>query len=148
MKVADIREHVEQAKNNAAEEEAALKWDQVLAYAERQTPDAPDRNPPRFRERTRRAISAAGGLAHMRDCDRESLTWARKRFIEEYVRLEELRKDEYLLPPGEVRRLLEEVASAKSVEHLLSAPKASGTEARAQDGGSRHPEASGHSEGK
>jgi hypothetical protein len=51
------------------------------------------------------------------------LTWARKRFIEAYVRYAKLRQDEYLLPAGEVPNLLAECAETKSVTRLLEAPK-------------------------
>jgi hypothetical protein len=90
-----------------AEEEAAQKFEQVLAYAIRRSPDIPDRNPPRIRERTQRAINTAGGLDYLRDCDRDSLQWARKRFIDAYIRYGELQQDEYLPPAREIRDLLE-----------------------------------------
>jgi hypothetical protein len=38
------------------------------------------------------------------------LPWARKRFIEAFIRYVELRQEEYLLPPGEVRNLLTDSA--------------------------------------
>jgi len=131
--IGDIRQHLQRAIGNAAEEEAAMKWERVLNYAIQTSPDIPDRNPPPIKPRTRCAIRAAGGLEYIRDCDKESLQWARKRFIEAYVRWGELQQDEYLLPPGEVRQLLEEFASTKSVEYLLSVPKASDTQAHTQN---------------
>lgn len=131
--IGDIRQHLQRATGNAAEEEAARKWEQVLNYARQTSPDIPDRNPPRIKPQTRCAIRAAGGLDYIRDCDKESLQWARKRFIEAYVHWGALQQDEYLLPPGEVRRLLEECASAKSVEYLLSAPNAFATQAGTQN---------------
>jgi hypothetical protein len=62
----------------------------------------------------------------MRDCDRASLQWARKRFIEAYVRYSELRKDGHLLPEGEVRNLL-----ANAAQKLLP-PSASYEDGRAR----------------
>lgn len=118
--IGDIRQHLQKAERNAAEEEAAQKWEQVLAYAVRTSPDIPDKNPPPIKERTRRAISAAGGLNYMRDCDNESLQWSRKRFIEAYVRFDELQQDEYLLPPGEVRDLLAVAAETKALPESVS----------------------------
>lgn len=104
--IGDVRQHLQKAEDGAEEQGAAVKFEQVLAYAVRRSPDIPEKNPPRISERTRRAINAAGGLDYLRDCDRESLQWARKRFIEAYIRYAELHHDEHLLPPGELRDLL------------------------------------------
>jgi hypothetical protein len=83
----------------SAEEEAAQKWTKVLDYIRvHWNPDIPPKNAPRITERTMRAIKAAGGLAYLSDCDRESLQWARKRFIETYLRYGELQQGEYLPP--------------------------------------------------
>lgn len=98
---------------SAAEEQASVKFTQVLEYAVRCSPDIPEKNPPRISEHTRRAINAAGGLDYLRDCDHESLQWARKRFMEAYVRYSELQHGEHLLPPGEVRDLLASAAQQK-----------------------------------
>jgi hypothetical protein len=114
-KVSDILEFVEQVKSSAIEEGAARKWDRVLSYAVRRSPDIPDKNPPRISEQTRRAISAAGGLDFIRDCDQESLQWARKRFIEAFVRFAELQQEQFLLPDGEVKTLLAGVAETKAL---------------------------------
>jgi hypothetical protein len=121
---ADVLGHITTAESNAAEEEAGQKWQRVLDYIRRHyNPDIPPKNAPSITERTQRAISAAGGLALIADCDPESRQWARKRFIEAYVRWGELQQDEYLLPPGEVRDLLAECAASKSVERLLETSK-------------------------
>jgi hypothetical protein len=73
-------------------------------------------------KRTRRAINATGGLAYLSECIGDNLVFARKRFIEAYLRWDELKRDEYLLPPGEVKNLLADIASTMSVERLLGAP--------------------------
>jgi hypothetical protein len=117
----DIRQHLQKAEHNAIEEQAAQKWDGVVGYAERLSPDICEKNPRRISEQTRRAINAAGGLDYIRECDMESLQWARKRFVEAYVRYAELRQDEYLLPPGEARNLLAACAAEKSVVRVLEA---------------------------
>ncbi len=98
----------ERALAKYAEEEAAQKWSAVREYVRLYyNPDIPPKNAPHISVRTKRAINAAGGLAYLSDCDRESLQWARKRFIEAYLRYGELQQDESLLPPGDVRDLLE-----------------------------------------
>jgi hypothetical protein len=121
------------AENKIGQEQAEQKWQQVLEYIRvYYSPDIPPRdhdyedgrkqNAPRITERTQRAINAAGGLAYLSDCDRESLQWAKKKFIEEYIRWGELKKDENLLPPGEVRDLLGDVAKTKTVDRVLDKP--------------------------
>ncbi len=121
---ADVLELIAKAGRNAAEAEAGRKWQQVLDYIRiHYNPDIASKNAPRITERTHRAISAAGGLAHIADCGLESRQWARKRFIEAYLRWAELQQDEYLLPPGEVGDLLAECAASKSVERLLETSK-------------------------
>jgi hypothetical protein len=104
-------------------ESAAQKWDTVLAYVMRCSPDYPDKNSPRILPRTQRAINAAGGLNYMRECDPDELTWARKRFIESYVRWGELQEDMDLLPDGELKTLLKEHAE-KLDPRCLPPPKA------------------------
>lgn len=121
IKVADIREHVEHAKGNHAEEEASQKWQQVRDYIRlHYNPDIGSTSGPGISERTRRAIGAAGGLAYLSECDKDNLVFARERFIESYMRWEELKQDQYLLPEGEVKILLAEVAQRMA----LPAPKA------------------------
>ena len=89
--IGDIRKHLQKAESNALDEEAAQKWTRVLEYIRVQwTPDIPSRNAPDFREQVRRAIHAAGGLAYIADCEPEAKQWARKRFIESYIRYSEL----------------------------------------------------------
>jgi len=102
----EVLEFVSQAEGNAAEEESAKKWDVVLAYAMRRSPDIPEKNPPKISEHTRRAINAAGGLDWIRDCPAKELPWARTRFIEAYARYGELQQEQFLLPEGEAKSLL------------------------------------------
>jgi len=106
----EVLELIEHAKENAGESEAAQKWEVVLAYALQRSPDYADKHAPRILPRTQQAINAAGELDWIRDCDAESLTWARKRFIESYVRWGELQQDQYLLPDGEIKNLVKEAA--------------------------------------
>ena len=127
---AEVFEFISSAENKVGQEQAEQKWQQVREYIRiYYSPDIPPRdhdyedgrkqNAPRITERTQRAINAAGGLAYLSDCDRESLQWAKKKFIEEYIRWGELKKDENLLPTGEVRDLLGDVAKTKTVDRVL-----------------------------
>jgi hypothetical protein len=118
--IGDVRQHLNKAESKAAEEEAAQKWQRVLEYARRHFhPDLSVRRGPRISERTRRAIAAAGGLGYLSECSKQSLVFARKHFVESYLRWRELEQVERLLPPGKVRDLLTEYATMISVEHLL-----------------------------
>jgi hypothetical protein len=49
------------------------------------------------------------------DCDLESKQWARKRFIEAYIRYGELQQEQFLLPDGELKNLLADVAQTKAL---------------------------------
>lgn len=114
--IGDVRQHLEKAKSNACEEAAGRKWAQVLEYIRlHYSPDIPPKNAPRITERTQGAINAAGGLAYLADCEPEAKQWARKRFIESYVRYGELQQEQFLLPDGEIKKLLAGVAEAKAL---------------------------------
>ena len=122
---AEILGLISNAKDNCAEEKAAQKWQEVREYIRlHYHPDLSVSSGPRISERTRRAINAAGGLPYLSECDKENLVFARKRFIEAYLRWDELQQYEYLLPEGEVKGLLTSIASTMSVERLTEAPKA------------------------
>lgn len=112
-RIGDVRQHLSKAEESAANVEGEQKWQRVLDYAMRLSPDYPDKNPPRISEQVRRAINAAGGLAHIRDCQSEDLPWARKRFIEAYLRYAELERDGNLLPEETLTNLLADGANKK-----------------------------------
>lgn len=111
------------AEKTSSEEKAALKWDEVRDYVRNDYhPDLKNHQGRRISEQTGRAIRAAGGLEHISECTGDDLVFARKRFIEAYLRLDELRQHEFLLPEGEVKRLLAETAKTMSVDRLLEPP--------------------------
>lgn len=111
--IGDVRQHLSKADANAIAEEGSLKFERLLAYAVRLSPDIPERNPPKLSERVRAAIRAAGGLDHLRDCGRDDLQWARKRFIESYIRFGELERDGNLLHEGALTNLITDGANQK-----------------------------------
>jgi hypothetical protein len=114
--IADVRQHLKKAQSNAADEEAGQKWTQVLEYIRvRWSPDIPSRNAPGFREQVQRGINAAGGLAYIADCELEAKQWARKRFVEQYIRYGELQQERFLLPDGALKNLLADVAQTKAL---------------------------------
>lgn len=117
--VGDILQHVQHADENALVERATRRCEMVFAYAANLSPDYPDRNPPQFSEREKAGIRAAGGLGFMRDCSLESLAWAKKRFVEAYIRHVEIEQHQALLP-AEAKKLLAQVAAGISVPALTA----------------------------
>jgi len=107
--IGDIRQHLERAEGNTAEEQAALKFDDVRSEIRRHySPDIPWHGR-KISERTRRAITCAGGMAYLAECIGGDLVFARKRFIESWLRWDELQQDQYLLPE-QGKKLLAEAA--------------------------------------
>jgi hypothetical protein len=112
--IGDIRQHLQKAQGDAAEAEAAQKWTQVLEYIRLEwSPDIPSKR--RITERTQRAINAAGGLAYIADCKQEAKQWARKHFIESYIRYGDLQQEQFLLPDGELKNALAAFAQTKAL---------------------------------
>ena len=128
--IADVRQHLQKAQGHAADEEASRKWDRVREYirlhysadgiqAKNHKPGCPRRGcdcpsaAAKISERTRRAINAAGGMASLSECIGTDLAFARQRFIESYLRWDELKQGEYLLPEGELKKILADVAQNK-----------------------------------
>jgi len=115
--IGDIRQHLRKAESNAAEEEASQKWNQVLDFIRLEwSPDIPSKR--RISERTQRAINAAGGIAYIADCEPEAKQWARKRFIETYVRYGELQQEQFLLPDGKLKELFANAAKTKALPEV------------------------------
>jgi hypothetical protein len=117
--VADVLSHVETAKTTASQEKAERKWDEVLQYIRQHyNPDISTQSGRRIGERTGRAIQAAGGLRYLSECESEAKQWAKKRFIESYLRWEELERNFNLLPEGEFKNQLKALSAAKSLPQL------------------------------
>ena len=70
------------------------------------------------------AIRAAGGLDYLRDCEHESLQWAKKRFVESFIAWEQLEKGRYLLPDGPIKQAFAAVAAVKMLQNSPSEPDA------------------------
>ena len=112
--VADVRQHLTKVEERVTDLEAEQKWQVVLAYAQSTSPDYAGRSM-RIKEQTRAAINAAGGLNWIRDCPADELQWAKKRFLESYRQWAALDKNKFLLPDGEIKNLLAEVAQMKAL---------------------------------
>lgn len=126
--VADVLVHVEAVKVSASEEQAERKWQQILDYIRLHfNPDlSVQTGRPRINDRTRQAIRAAGGLPYISDCEPEAKQWAKKRFVEAYLRWEKLERDFAMLPEGEFKNSLRTLAEAKSLPQLTVARRQTG----------------------
>jgi hypothetical protein len=121
--VGDIRGHLDATAKKELASRADLEWQKLLDYIRRYYwADGPwEHKAPKLPERVRVSANAAGGLAYLNECDRESLQWAKKRFVENYIAWEEMKKDQWLLPEGTLRNLLLEASTEKA---LLPGPVA------------------------
>lgn len=127
-KVAEILEPLHTAEKVAVPEAAAKAWEHVLeirrVYWNPDIPGPFDRALAQLSERVRTAARACGVFREFTAEEYESgalHTWAKKRFIESFLAWEELQKDQFLLPDGEVKDLLADAAETKA----LPAPKIS-----------------------
>ena len=118
VKVADAREHVEYAKETATSEAAERAWERVLALRRRfWNPDMPggfSRGMPQLPPRIDRAARAAGVFRDYETVE-ASHVWAKKKFIESFVRWDEAEESQNLLPDGEIKRDLTDAAQRKAL---------------------------------
>ena len=118
VKIADILEHVEQAKETATCEAADQAWERVLELRRWfWNPDMPggfSRGMPELSPRIDRAARAAGVFR-----DHETVealhVWAKKKFIESFTRWDEAGESQNLLPDGEIKNLLMGAAQDKAL---------------------------------
>lgn len=121
-KVADILEPLQATQKFAVPEAAAEAWQAVLdirrIYWNPDIPGPFDRAVAKLSERVRTAARAAGVWRDFTAEEYESgalHTWAKKRFIESFIAWGELQQDQFLLPDGEVKNLLAELAKTKAL---------------------------------
>lgn len=123
VKVADVLEHVERAKKAATTEAADRAWEYVLdlrrVYWNPDMPAGFSRGMPKLSPRIERACRAAGVFR-----DHESVealhVWAKKQFIESFLRWDETGESENLLPNGEIKSLLASFAETKALPYAGS----------------------------
>lgn len=115
---ADVLGSITTAKNNAAAEAAEEVWEMVLDIRRKHwCPDAPGGfygGKPQLSPRVEQACRASGVF---RDHDSlEALhVWAKKKFIESFIRWDETEESQNLLPDGEIKNLLAGAAQAKAL---------------------------------
>jgi hypothetical protein len=122
VKVADVREYVTRAIQNETDDAAERAWQTVLDVRRvHWCPDVPgpfDRALARLTERVRQAARAAGIWRDFTASEYENgalHTWGKKRFIESFNAWGEQEQDKFLLPDGEAKKLLIELAETKAL---------------------------------
>jgi hypothetical protein len=122
-KVSEILEPMASAEANAVPAAAEQAWERVLEIRRVDwNPDIPaplDRALARLSGRERQAARAAGVF---RDFDSvEALhTWAKKRFVESFIAYGELEQDKFLLPDGELKNSLADLAATKALPESVT----------------------------
>jgi hypothetical protein len=117
-KVSEILEPLQAVKRAALPEEASQAWQKVLAMRREHFnldfPQNLDCAVAELPERVQRAARAAGVFQEVSHPDQLHV-WAKKRFIESYLVWEEIEESKVLLPDGELKRLLCNVATKKAL---------------------------------
>ena len=121
-KVAEILEPLKTAREVSAPEAAEVAWERFLKFRrEEWNPDMPEKFAALLRSQSERFQQAAraSGACHeftAEEFEGGSLhTWGKKRFIESFIAYDERKQDEFLLPDGEIKNLLTEVAAQKAL---------------------------------
>lgn len=63
-------------------------------------------NPEKLSERTRHAVSAAGGFEYLESCPLSELAWAKKRFIEAYQTFVFVEENQHFIGTSEAKKIL------------------------------------------
>jgi hypothetical protein len=116
--IADVLQHAEAIKESTTNEAAEVAWKQMLDIRRvSYNPDLPQGLTRALRgipERVRRAARAAG--IFQEHASVEALhVWAKKTFVESFLRWDDVAENERLLPDGEIKELLAGVYSAKAL---------------------------------
>jgi hypothetical protein len=113
---AEIHFLVDKTQEIATAEAAESEWRRVLELRRRfWNPDMRSgfsRGMPKLSDRVQQAANAAGLFRDVESAEALHV-WAKKRFIESFTAYGELERDEFLLPAGEIKNILSEVAQKK-----------------------------------
>jgi hypothetical protein len=117
---ADVRGPIDKAESAATEGRAEEAWQNLLAHVNEWChPDGIvtfGSTVPKLSARVDHAACAAGGNRYLYDATREQLVWAKKRFIECYLRDETLQENQPLLPASpEIHALLSQLGEKKAL---------------------------------
>jgi len=141
VKIADVREHIESAKEKGFTLESEEAWEKLLSWVERNYyPDLPGgvrQGAPRLPAVFSHAARAAGGYAYIERCSRDELLWARKTFLAAYRNVHETGQVENLLSDGDAKRILTELragcAPKRLVLHSAPAKESSGEKPKPEE---------------
>lgn len=118
VKVADIRKHVIHAKENAQHESAEAAWQHILDLRRRYwNPDMLggfSRDMPKLSDHLSQAARASGIFRDFESVEALHV-WAKKTFIESFLRYEEMQQNKFLLPDGAVKDAIDKLAKVKSL---------------------------------
>jgi hypothetical protein len=106
--IATVRNCIQRAMGNALAVEAESSWQEAMDWVRKwYRPDCRDAQRPKLSEHIWRSLLAAGGPEHVSDCPLDDLAWAKKRFIEAYLSLQQLREDEHFIGTTEAKQILQ-----------------------------------------
>jgi hypothetical protein len=117
-KIAEILEPLRKVEAAAVPQAVEEAWRQVLEIRRLYwNPDIPGGLSRQVRQLSERVQQAARAAGMWRDFESvEALhTWAKKRFVESFIAWGEVEQDKFLLPDGEIKNLLAEVAQVKAL---------------------------------
>lgn len=104
---AHLRTQIDASRENLTNVRAEAGWEKALTWVRRYyRPDCRDKKYPDLGEQLWRSLGAAGGPAFVSDCSMDELAWAKKRFIEAYLSLEQLKRDQHFIGNGEAKQIL------------------------------------------
>jgi hypothetical protein len=116
--IADVLAHAEKVKHAATSEAAEIAWKRVLEIRRvHYNPDLPQylaQALTRLPERIRRAARAAG-VFREHETTEALHVWAKKIFVESFLRWETSEESLNLLPEGEIKNLLTDAAETKAL---------------------------------
>lgn len=123
-KVSEILEPLRHAEETATPQAAQLAWEQVLELRRRHyNPDMPQYLAARVRALPERVQAACRASGVFREFTAEEFakgglhTWAKKAFLESFARYGETEKNQFLLPDGDIKNMLAELAQSKAIDH-------------------------------
>ena len=119
---ADVLRIVQGAQSQRVEGEAENVWGKLLNAVNRHYHPDIGWKGPRLTERTQHAARAAGGIHFLSQCTEEELQWAKKRFVECYLRDEELPTNEKFLSDAKAREILQPIAERMSLAPKVEVP--------------------------
>jgi hypothetical protein len=117
-KVSEILEPIRRVEETATPQAAIEAWERVLGLRRQYwNPDAPGGfwpGMPKLSERVQAACRASGVFHDFETIDGLHI-WAKKVFVESFVAWGETEQNKFLLPEGEIKKLLTSVAEAKAL---------------------------------